>query len=277
MPIVAAVPAIIGAAGAIGGSAIAAHGASKAADAQVAGANHAADLQHQDAQAALAFQKQEYADQQRNQAPFLHAGQGAIGTLYSDLQSGKYGDFTGTFQAPTAVTEQNDPGYQFRLSEGLKALQQSAAASGGLLNGGTGKSLIQYGQNFGSNEYQNVYNRAKDQFDTKYNIFKQNQTDRFNRYASIAGVGQTAAGQLGTTGANAANNIANTYLTSGAQIGQQYNNAAAARASGYVGTGNIYGSAFSNVAASLASLFHPASTSSNNFQGYPVDYDSLSF
>src|SRR6266496_3272973 len=52
------------------------------------------------------------------------------------------------FTAPTAATEQNDPGYQFRLKEGEKALQNSAAAKGTLLSGATAKDINAYGQDY---------------------------------------------------------------------------------------------------------------------------------
>jgi hypothetical protein len=60
-------------------------------------------------------------------------------------------------QSLTAL--QNSPGYQFRLGEGLKALERSAAARGTLLTGGTLKGLTRFGQEFASNEYDKRYNQ----------------------------------------------------------------------------------------------------------------------
>jgi hypothetical protein len=54
---------------------------------------------------------------------------------------------------------QADPGYGFRMSEGLKALERSAAARGGLMAGGTGKALQRYGQDMASQEYGNAFQR----------------------------------------------------------------------------------------------------------------------
>jgi len=233
----------ISAAGSLGGAAIAAHGAGKQADA----AMEAAQLQHQDAQDALNFQKQQYADQQKNIAPWLQAGQGAITSLSDMVRNGGFPDWTGKFTAPTDVTEQNDPGYQFRLAEGQKALERSAAARGNLLTGGTAKAEQRYGQDFASNEYQNVYNRAFQQYQQGYNEFQQNQSNKFNRYAALAGVGQTAAQTLGQEGQAAAGNISSILLNSGQQIGNDLQNAAAARASGYNAFGNALGSTTNNL------------------------------
>ena len=63
------------------------------------------------------------------------------------------------FIPPTAADMTDDPGYKIRLAEGLKAIDTSAAAHGTLLTGGTLKGLTKYGQEQGSNEFQNVYNR----------------------------------------------------------------------------------------------------------------------
>ena len=58
---------------------------------------------------------------------------------------------------------QADPGYGFRLSEGLKALERSAAARGGLMSGGTGKALQRYGQDLASQEYGNAFRRFQEE------------------------------------------------------------------------------------------------------------------
>ena len=235
-----------------GGALIGAIGAGVAGSEQAGAAKSAAQLQYQEQQNALDFQKQEWQTQQGNMAPWIQQGQGAINTL-GGLQNealagqGPLAPWTQQFQAPTSVTEQNDPGYQFRLQQGEGALTNAALASGGGLTGNTGEALQQYGQGFASNEYQNVYNRAMQQYQQGYNQYEQNQSNLFNRYASIAGLGQTATGQLGNQGQAAAGNVANISLTGGAQIGQQMNNAAAAQASGYVGGANALSGGLNNL------------------------------
>jgi hypothetical protein len=151
------------------------------------------------------------------------------------------------FVAPTADQAAQMPGYQFQLQQGQQALQNSAAARGGLLSGGTAKALDQYSQGLASTDYQNLYNQALTQYQQAYNIFNQNQSNVFNRYAALAGIGQTSAQQLSNAGLTTGNNVANTLLTSGAQIGGDIQNAAAANASGYIGAANAYGGAISNL------------------------------
>ena len=57
----------------------------------------------------------------------------------------------------------NDPGVAFRMAEGRKALEASAAAKGGLLSGPTLAALQRQGQELSSQEYGNAWNRASQQ------------------------------------------------------------------------------------------------------------------
>jgi hypothetical protein len=52
-----------------------------------------------------------------------------------------------------------DPGFQFRMDEGRKALERSAAARGTLLTGGTAKALARYGQDYAAGEFGSIFNR----------------------------------------------------------------------------------------------------------------------
>jgi hypothetical protein len=155
--------------------------------------------------------------------------------------------WTTPFEAPTGLTEQNDPGYQARLSLGQQTLENSAAARGGLLAGGTAKDLTQYAQDFASNEYSNVFGRALTQYQQAYNIFRNNQSDTFNRLAGVAGLGQTSATGAGNLGQSAAGNVANIDITSGANIGRDILAGGAATASGYAGATNALTSGLSNL------------------------------
>lgn len=178
------------------------------------------------------------------------AGGGTFGSLAQN--------FGEQWKAPTGVTEVNDPGYQFRINQGLQAFQNSAAARGKLVSGDTAKGLNDYAQNSASGEFQNVYNRSLNDYTTRYNAFNQDQNTQFNRFAALAGLGQTAAGQLANVGLGTAGNNSNILLNSAGQIGQDIQNAGAARGSGYVGSANAIngaiGSGTSNIAQLLAMM-----------------------
>lgn len=79
------------------------------------------------------------------------------------------------FNVPGAAGMYADPGYQFRLQQGLGALQASQAAKGLLRSGASYKGLEDYGQASASQEYQNVFQRALD----AYNLREQGRKDEF--------------------------------------------------------------------------------------------------
>lgn len=126
--------------------------------------------------------------------PWRKAGIGALGNLTNLTTPGKQFD-----------AMMLDPGYQFRLGEGNKAIDAAARARGLFDSGRTMKALTDYGQNFATGEFSNV----------------------FNRNASLAGLGQTATNTGVNAGQNAANNVAGIMQGAGN-----------ARASGYMGGAN---------------------------------------
>lgn len=76
------------------------------------------------------------------------------------------------FVRPDAQSILGAPGFQARLQAGEGALQRSAASKGLLRSGGTFKDLIEYGQNFASNEYNNNFNQALQTHQANYQIAK---------------------------------------------------------------------------------------------------------
>lgn len=158
------------------------------------------------------------------------------------------------FQAPTAQQALEAPGEQAQLRLGEQALQQSAAARGSLLTGGTAQGLNAYAQDLASTNYQNTYNQAYNTYSSNYNQFQQQQANQYNRLAALSGTGQVAAQNLGTLGQGAASGISSNILGSASNIGQQLNNAGAANASGIVGASNAYSGALSGIGGNLTNL-----------------------
>jgi hypothetical protein len=178
--------------------------------------SQAASTQSESADRAADAQLQMFREQAALQEPFRQAGVRALPQL-EEQRNMMPGAFTGQ------VNLGQDPGYAFRLSEGQKALDRQAAARGGLISGGALKAAQRFGQEMGSQEYGNAYNRAL----TNYNAAVARENLGYNRLASLAGIGQTATSQIGAAGQNAAANIGN-LMTSGA----------AAQAAGQVGAAN---------------------------------------
>ena len=97
------------------------------------------------------------------------------------------------FRAPSFQDAQNEPGYQFALDQGTKALNASAAARGVLRTGGTLKDIIEYGNKFGEQNYGNVYNRAKQTYDTRLGLAKDKFAPQFAQYQNAAQAEQARA------------------------------------------------------------------------------------
>jgi hypothetical protein len=176
-------------------SAIGANASGKAAGSQVAAADRAAEGQER------MFERQVELSE-----PWRKAGEQALNKLIplTDYKNFSMSDF------------QADPGYSFRMSEGMKGLERSAAARGGLLSGATLKGIQRFGQDLGSQEYMNAFNR-----------YQTERAARLQPLQSLAGVGQSTAQQIGEAGMHTAQTM-----------GDAYQSGAAARASGYVGQAN---------------------------------------
>jgi hypothetical protein len=216
-------------AGAVVGSAVIGGSASRsAANAQARAAEAAADAQLQASREANALQQRMYEEGVARQQPYYEAGTNALAQM-----RGLTNAMPAAFQfRPEQLT--TDPGYGFRLSEGLKALERSAAARGNLLSGGTGKALVGYGQEAASQEYGNAFNRGL----TEYNALRQREADQYNRLAGMAGVGGTTAQQINAAGQNFAGQSGQNLLAGGQAAAQGMLGAAGARASGYIGGAN---------------------------------------
>ena len=198
----------------IGSSLFGASAASKAAKAQAAAADRAAEMQRQVADQQIALQREQFERQVELQAPFRAAGVRALPELEA---ASRYTPFSmEQFRA--------DPGYGFRLSEGQKALDRQAAARSGLMSGGALKAAQRYGQEMGSAEYLNAFNR-----------YQTENMARLNPLQSLAGVGQTAVGQLGAAGQAMTAGSTGALGAYGAGASEAGAQAAQARASGYMG------------------------------------------
>lgn len=90
------------------------------------------------------------------------------------------------WKAPNPNDIYQDPSYQFRFNEGMRPIETSRAAQGLTRTGATLKALSRYGQNFASNEYDRIYNRAADSYDrsnaAKYQAWAGNRQNRLDAY-----------------------------------------------------------------------------------------------
>lgn len=220
--------AVIGGGVALVGGMMASDAAGDAASAQAAAAGQSAATQKAISDQQIALQREQFERQVELQKPWREAGINALtrmqGGEFAQPEAFKFGaaDYTA------------DPGYAFRLSEGQKALDRQAAARGGLISGGALKAATRYGQEMGSQEFQNAYNRAL----TGYNANVARSDTGYNRLAALAGVGQTSTQQLGAAGQAMTAGVTGSLGNYANAASEAYGAAGQARASGYVGQAN---------------------------------------
>ena len=90
------------------------------------------------------------------------------------------------FDAPDADSIYSDPSYQFRLNQGLGALESSAAARGVLRSGGTLKGVQDYAQDYASQEYNNIYNRALQDWNARFQSAAAEFAPKFSEWQTRA-------------------------------------------------------------------------------------------
>lgn len=175
----------------------------------------AAKTQAGAAAAATDAQERMFERQVELQQPYREAGEEALNRLRAGTKVG--GEFDKAF---SQTNWQQDPGYAFRMSEGMKGLERSAAARGGLLSGSALKGITRYGQDLASQEYQNAFNR-----------YYAERANKLQPLQSIAGIGQTSA-----------NTLTSAAGTLGGQIGSNIIGAGNAMAAGQIGQANAISS-----------------------------------
>ena len=137
-------------------------------------------------------------------SPFRTAGTNALSSLNN--------------MNPSNAASWEDPGYQFQMQQGQNALSSQAAASGNYGSGNMGVALTAYGQGMGAQEYQNVWNR-------NYNL---------------ANMGENAAAQTGSYGANAMSQIGANTIGAGQAMGAGVTNAAGYQTMGMQNLFNMF-------------------------------------
>jgi len=178
------------------------------AGAGLLGSKMSADAQEGAAEQSAATQRYMYDTSREDMAPYREKGEAAIN------QMGSLMGFGGPDERTEALNSfYQDPGYQFKFNEGQRAVENSAAARGGVLSGNTLRSLATFGQGMADQGY----------------------GDYWNRLAGLSGTGQTSTNQLAGYGMEAGRGIGNANLAAGQ-----------ARGSGYIGMADSVGSGLNN-------------------------------
>ncbi len=175
------------------------------------------------AQNAQNYQIQMYNQMRGDLGPYRDSGANALNTLYSKVNAG-----------PGSFTE--SPGYQWRLSQGVNALDRSASAKGRLMSGAQTKAVTRYGQDYGAGEYQNWLNQWY---------------QSLQPYQNLATMGQNAATMTGQAGLNTGQVVGQNMLrqgeaTAAGTLGQANALASMVPISGNSIVGGLFGAGGSN-------------------------------
>lgn len=179
---------------------------------QSSAAKKAAKIQAGAADRATQVQQDQYYQTREDQEPYREAGYKALTGAENMLAS---------YKAPSIDAFKSDPYYQWEQQEAAKAVQGSAAARGGLYSGATLRRLGDRAQMVARGGFTDFSNRQESAFG-----------NQFNRYASLAGIGQSGVSQTGNAGMNFANNASNNLIGAGN-----------AQAAGTLASSNAWGNA----------------------------------
>jgi hypothetical protein len=223
----------------------------------------------------LALQTQVYQQSRADFAPYREAGTANVNQLNTLLGLGgntgaaDYGKYATAEFTPEMFAKGVDPGYAFRLSEGLKGLDRQAAARGGLISGNALKAASGYAGDQASQEYQNAFNRYQTTRGNTLQPFQMGAAAGQNAAAmqgqantnygtaggqAISNYGQGVSGAYGAQGqgantayGNYGQGVSGAYGAYGTNATNALQSGANATAAGYVGQANALNQGISNV------------------------------
>jgi hypothetical protein len=185
---------------------------------------------------ALAFQREMYKQTREDFAPYRESGVANLNQLNTLLGLGTntgatdFGRFKTADFTPADFAANKDPGYAFRISEGLKAIDRQAAARGGLISGNALKAASGYSSDLASQEYNAAFNR-----------FQTIRGNTLSPFQTGAAAGQSAAAMQGQANLNFGTAGANTASANNAAYGQFGQGATGAYGTLGTGTYNAIG------------------------------------
>jgi hypothetical protein len=219
-------------------------------------ASSASNAANAAAQQDIDLRRRMYEEDVARRQPFYQAGVNALPGYVSGIAPG--GELVRGF---TQADYQADPGYAFRLSEGMKQLGAGARASGGAVSGRTMMGAQNYAQGLASQEYGNAYNR-----------FRDTQGLRRNALAGVVGFAPTAAGSMASSGQSYAAGAGPQMYQQGVNTGNALIAGQQARQSAYGDVGSavgkyLTGGSFSNPFSSGSQTpYYGASGTSGGYQ-----------
>lgn len=165
-----------------------------------------------------------YAEQKKLLEPYTAAGMPATQNLAAGVAPG--GDLVKPFDAST-FDLYKDPGYQWRVQQGNRAIEAGANASGTRFSGATLKALSAFNQESASQEFSAARNRAE-----------QDQQNQYDRLMGVSNIGQNAASTEVAAGGTYGANLGRVQQATAEQIAGLQTDLASAQAAGDVAKAN---------------------------------------
>jgi hypothetical protein len=239
-----------------------------------ASAKSAAGQQAAADQQAAQLQQQRYLQTRSDLSPYNTAGQAVLPALNALAMSGPTGggpdyvDLAYKNYLPPQMTQaqlEQTPGYQFQMSQGLKALQSANAARGLGVSGAALKGAAQFATGLANSNYQQQFANAQTRFSDVSGLspLQQGQlTGQYQRLQGTAALGESAAAQTGSTGATLASQAGNALIAGGQ-----------ANAAGTIGASNAITGGINNALGyyQLQNLLNPNSGTSNYTAATPTN------
>ena len=225
------------------------------ANTQASAATAAANTQAQSAANAQNQLQTNFQTLAPNYTPYLQTGQAGLNQLNAAMPS-----LTQSF-GPAQLQSNLAPNYQFMLNQGLGAQNQALNASGGGSN--IGIAGTKFAEDYASNAYQNAFNNYQTQ-----------QSNIYNKLATVAGIGQQSLANLSNLATGNATNISNLGV-----------GAANAQAAGQVGSASALASGLNSVGSNVAlsSFLNPANQAGanavtpTNMTGFQTPYQAPNY
>lgn len=231
---------------------------------QAGAAESAANLQYQGTQEAARQQREMFDILNKQQEPYRTAGYGGLSKInqmlpYFTQQEKAYRPFTAQDLKTNLA-----PNYEFMKQQGLGATAQSVNVASPGSNVDIAKT--KFAEDYASNAYQNALTNYMSQQAQGFSQGQTQQSNIFNRLASIAGIGQTAQSSAQNLGQQTSTNLAN-LATGGAN----------ALAGGQIGAANAYAGGMQNIgnAGMLYSMLSPSGGSNVSGSNFMNQYNAI--
>ena len=179
-------------------------------------ASRAADAQRSATESANALLRDQFGQVRSDLGPYRNLGEQSVNRLSQLMGLTPGGEGNGSLMARfTGDDLENDPGYQFQLAEGNKALDRRFASGGNYFSGAALKGATRYAQDFAGTKFNEAFNRDAADKAQRYNFLSGGVSSGQNSAAMTGQAGQATAGAIGANTTNLGNALGGAAIAQG--------------------------------------------------------------